>query len=124
MTYKRAHLIAENNTNTRDTVEELHLVLQGRSDSEIAGDIIDALSESAPNFYPIKRIVDLVYFAGKRGAFLLQLADVCAFIIRCFIEQKPRALSFAEILTADNTSVLHTGDSPAGFEVINFTSVV
>jgi hypothetical protein len=115
-----ANLIAENNNETRRAVKEMSLILRGLRHGEVEGDIVSLIIEFANGYFPIRRIVDTVYFANKEDAFLLQLADACALMIRYFFEGRSNAEEFLDVLTQGNPSVLGNRDNPAGYGVVTF----
>jgi Protein of unknown function (DUF3800) len=85
-----ATLTVEDNTETKGTVKLMHDAFRGvgppglvKWAKEYSQDV-----ESTAEFLPLRKIVDGVHFIGKSGAFLLQLADACAWIIRCYFEEK------------------------------------
>jgi hypothetical protein len=82
-----ARLIAENNTQTHRVIKEAHKVLRGKADHSNVKGITDQL-EFMKAYLPVRRIVDTVHFVEKDEAFLLQLADACAFLFRFWAEGK------------------------------------
>jgi hypothetical protein len=115
-----ASLVVENNDNACKFIKSTHSLLRGRnlgrgSDAgafsyfkEIAGDCV-----------PIRKIKGAVHFASKDEELLLQVADVCAFIIRRFLEGKSDE-EFVNVLTVNNSTVLHPVDSNGGFKNMSF----
>ena len=85
----------------------------------------ELIEEYGGSYLPISKIVDTVHFASKNEAILLQIADVCAFIVRCFLEKKPHAEDFLNAFTDNTPSLLapaRTGkdDDPAGYKILGF----
>lgn len=118
-----ATLVVEDNTDTRRRVKEMHRLLRGTLPRSEEGDeILSVLLEYAADCLPIRRIVDTVYFADKQDAFLLQIADACALMIRYYFENRNNAAPFLDALTQGNPSVF--GERVrAGFQVVNFKPV-
>ena len=115
-----ARLVAENNTDARKLAERIHLILQGRVES----DLIRLLSKIAPHCLPITKIVDSVHFAGKNDAVLLQIADACAFTIRCFCERKANVKEFVDALTQNRPDSLRIGTGQrGGYSILNFGNI-
>ena len=56
----------------------------------------------SPDCLPITKIVDTVHFVEKDDAFLLQIADVCALMIRYAYEGKSSAKEFFNLLLGEN----------------------
>jgi hypothetical protein len=95
-----ATIVAENNADTHRTVKRVHNILRGRKRS--LRQFVTVLGKQmglSPEIMPLKRIIDTVYFAEKDDAFLLQIADACAFIIRYFIEEKSNVDDFLDAFT-------------------------
>jgi len=93
-----ATIIAENNTETKKIVKEMHDTLRGMHPTR--AEFLKSTStrwKFGPNFLPLTKLVDTVHFAEKTDAFLLQIADACATLIRYYIEEKP---NIEEFLTA------------------------
>jgi hypothetical protein len=66
-----ATLVAEDNTEARRRVKQVHRLLRGTLPRSEEGDeILSILLEYASDCLPIRRIVDTVYFADKQDAFL------------------------------------------------------
>ncbi|PYK26210.1 MAG: hypothetical protein DME59_08270 [Verrucomicrobia bacterium] len=89
--FELATLTVEDNTETKATVKVMHDAFRGvghpgllKWAKQYPQDV-----EGTADFLPLRKIVDGVHFVGKSGAFLLQLADACAWIIRCYLEEKP-----------------------------------
>ena len=93
-----ATLTAEDNTETKKTVKLMHDVLRGVHPEYEHWIRQRGLTMGLGHaFFPIRRIRDTVNFVGKSGAFLLQVADACAWIIRLYLGEKP---GLDEFLTA------------------------
>ena len=93
-----ADITAEDNTQTKNTVKMMHDVLRGIHPAYAHW--MNERSESmkpGSNFFPFRRLRDSVNFQGKSETFFLQLADVCAWIIRLYLEEKK---GMDEFLTA------------------------
>ena len=85
-----ATLTAEDNTETKKTVKLMHDALRGVHPEYEHWVIQRELTMGlGHDFFPLRRIRDTVNFVGKSGAFLLQVADACAWIIRLYLEEKP-----------------------------------
>jgi len=118
-----ASLTVENNDETRQAVKLMHLLLSGRHFSPVAGDLVSVIIDFANGYVPIRRIVDIVLFAEKDHAFLLQLADACALMLRYFFEGRTSAEEFLDVLTQGNPSALGNRNDPAGYGVLTFKPV-
>ena len=77
-----ATLHAENNTDTQKMIRLVRRSLGGKSKYNLA----ELMSKTAQRYLPIGKIVDEISFHEKDDAFLLQLADACALIIRYALE--------------------------------------
>lgn len=76
-----ATLVYENNDTARKMIRELHNDLKNPS-----GNMLDVLPQwKMREFVPLTRIVDTAHFADKKDTSILQLADLCAFVIRRFL---------------------------------------
>ncbi|HEU0048014.1 MAG TPA: DUF3800 domain-containing protein [Nitrososphaera sp.] len=90
-----ATIIAEDNTDTKATVKKMHDAFRGVHPTFNEWVKQRSLNLGLGNdFFPIRRIKDTVHFVGKSGAPLMQIADAAAFIIRCYLEQKPEIDQF------------------------------
>lgn len=79
-----ARVIAEDNNTTRDFIKTAHGYLKGREPA-----ILRSLRKSGlRKDLPLKRIVEVPFFALKEDVGMLQLADVCAFVLRYWAEGK------------------------------------
>jgi hypothetical protein len=114
-----ATVIAENNTDTRNVIKAMHVLLQGRDRSSgLSPQIYASLQEHSADCLPVTRIIDTVHLASKDEAILLQLADACALIIRYALERKAHAEPFFDALSWG--SHIYAGDDigPAGTVVL------
>ena len=118
-----ATLVAENNSETQKTVRDMHGTLRGQSSTLNSRRLFDLLQPEMPaDCLPITRIVDTVHHAEKRGAFLLQIADACALILRYAFEEKASAQGFIALMLGDNWQKPHINDERfGGFQVLPFT---
>jgi hypothetical protein len=99
-----ATLVAENNDVSNRTIKTLHHILRGWNlDSKEAQHFRDIGGE----YLPLRKIVDFVHFAQKNEAFLLQLADACAFVYRCYLEGKSEASDLFDALSVNNQKNLN-----------------
>jgi hypothetical protein len=71
-------LIAEDKPEVKSAFKEIHRVAQ--NPDKIKQSIPAKLAESEE--LPVTRIVDDIYFTDKQGSVPLQIADVCAFVIK------------------------------------------
>jgi hypothetical protein len=83
-----AMVIAENNDQTKEILKIGYEMLQGISEPTDL-ELWSVAYAGMKDFLPIKKIVHESHFADKNGAYLLQIADACAFIIRYLLEKKP-----------------------------------
>jgi hypothetical protein len=118
-----ATLIAENNPQTWKAVRTMHDLLRGTifTDSEVKD--WSSMLKLGPDFLPLRKIVDSVHFQEKDGAYLLQIADACAVIIRYFIEGKGNIGDFIGAFTEGDPrklSKLISPGSQGGCAVLNF----
>ena len=101
-------------------VELMHQVLRGKG----APGMFKVFAEFAPGVLPITKIVDTVHFARKRDAFLLQIADACALIIRYHFEKKPNVWEFFNALTEGKPERLEIGTGlQGGYAIVNFSLI-
>lgn len=85
-----ATLTVEDNTETKRTVSLMHDAFRDVAHPAISNWAKSyAVNTDSTDFFPLTKVVDGVHFVGKSGAFLLQLADACAWIIRRYLEEKP-----------------------------------
>jgi len=122
-----ATLVAENNDNAHKAIKLIHAFLKDKNPHVKLVHLSSYLKEIGGSYLPISKIVDTVHFASKNEAILLQIADVCAFIVRCFLEKKPHAEDFLNAFTDNTPSLLapsKTGedDDPAGYKIFGFSS--
>jgi len=101
-----ATIIAEDNTQTRKTVKLMHDVFRGIHPS-FAKYVEGTASQLnlGPDFFPLKKIVDTVHFVDKSGAFLLQIADASALIIRWYLEEKANVEEFVSAFTSRDPEI-------------------
>ena len=108
-----AMLHAENNTDTQKAGKDMHTLLRGRNLDETSLRRFQSLYLIGTGFIPLKRIVDVVSFQDKQDAILLQLADACAFTIRCCLQGKPNIEEFRSALTDKNSQKRFSPDDDA-----------
>lgn len=70
-----AMLIYEDNQTCRTLIRKTHNFLR-------IVDISPVLSDEIKPFFPMRRVVDTAHFADKTDTSLIQLADVCAFVMK------------------------------------------
>ena len=90
-----ATITAEDNTETKKTVKWMLDVF--RSPNAEVRSFLEwqsMMMKFPLDFLPLRKIIHTVHFAAKSDAFLLQLADACAFILRYYIEEKAGASEF------------------------------
>jgi len=85
-----AQVVAENREEVQETVSDLHHLL--RSEKEVA-----ALGPPAGRF-PLVKVRGGAQFAAKRDFPALQIADVCAFVIRGIINDRREYAPFYNLL--------------------------
>jgi Protein of unknown function (DUF3800) len=125
-----ATLVAENNSETHKAVKEAHNILSGTNlASERDKRIFDFLTKDiAPEWLPVRRIVDTVHFAEKYEASLLQIADACALVIRYCLEEKASAQEFINWFSQDHPEKIFvrgvrvSEDAPMGYNVLVFSA--
>ena len=69
-----ALLVAENTNSARKAIKEAHLIYRSEAQVKIRGINVDC--------FPLTKIRDTVHFAAKEECRHLQLADVCAFVLK------------------------------------------
>jgi hypothetical protein len=80
-----AMLIAEDRSLVRKMLKVAHSILRGRADPAFQAFLPEMLDGDSGIFkfvLPLERIVETVHFADKRESSLLQIADLCAFVIK------------------------------------------
>lgn len=97
-----ATMHSENNATTRDMVRLARRSLAGRTKLNLA----ERMGEHAQRYLPISRIVDEVSFFEKDDAFLLQLADVCAVLLRFAFEGRKQYQMFFDAFTNNQSHKL------------------
>jgi hypothetical protein len=116
-----ATIHAENNNTTHKAVRQMRRVLSGKSKhTELFG---ATLSERARQYIPIRRIVDEIGFYDKDDAFLLQIADACALILRFALEGKENCEPFFDSLTNGHRDLLQPAQSSGDFNMLYFEEV-
>lgn len=86
-----AHLVAEDNTQSRKLLKEAHTFLKSK-------EMVAGLPSAIRAVLPLHHIVDTVFFAEKTESSALQLADACVFAIRRHLEQRNDAADYYEPL--------------------------
>ena len=76
-----ALLIAEDRPCVRDTVRDVHSLMRSKKGTE---------QLDAEQYLPLSHIRDTVHWAGKMQSRHLQLADICAFVIRGHLDKHPQ----------------------------------
>lgn len=94
--------VAEDNSSARRAIKAAHASLKDPSKAEMLKPM------SGEGLLPVKRIVDTVHFAQKQEAVMLQIADVCAYIVK-------RVISGAAHASELFKTVLNGVDVPAGW---------
>lgn len=84
------HIIAENNDEVRLAAREAHTLLRNPQEILAAG------GPANHPVYPFKRIRDGLQFTTKAESRLLQVADVCAWAMRRYVNFAPNARRFFE----------------------------
>ena len=93
---ENALLISENNDLAKKMIKEVHASFKKEDLPERLLSRANVIQEM--NCFPIKRIRDTVHFAAKDECRLLQLADVCAFVIRGHLIRHKHNPRFYELL--------------------------
>lgn len=116
-----ASLVVENNDNSQKAVKLMHALMRSRNLDDASSPLLADLEQMAPDCLPLKKIVHGVYFALKEDSSLLQIADACAFTIRCFLEAKPGIKEFCDVLTGNNPQALARDESKdfAGYNILS-----
>lgn len=78
-------VIAEDRDAVRRMIKRVQAALQGRTD-DLPKELLAEFAE-----LPYQHIRDTVHFAAKTEAHLLQVADICAFLIRGFVSGHPQS---------------------------------
>jgi hypothetical protein len=120
-----AELLCENTEGASKAVRAVHALLKGKELSP-AGDVdsLAFLKRLVSEHLPLTKIIDGVAFGAKEEAIPLQLADACAFIIRCLIEKKPAAWEFCEVFGYELGDLMPTDDAKAGWIILPFDGLV
>jgi len=115
-----ASLVVENNDNSQKAIKMIHALMRSRNLDEASPALVSDLKQMAPGCLPITKIVHGVYFASKEDSVVLQIADACAFTIRCFLEEKPGIGEFRDVLTGNNPQALKRDESKdfAGYNIL------
>lgn len=87
---ENALLIAENNNSSRSMIKSVHAIFRDDESVKRMGLKDDHL--------PLTRIRDTVHFADKQECRHLQLADVCAFVLRGYLTRHPHNPRFFDAL--------------------------
>jgi hypothetical protein len=103
-----AVLTVENNDNARIAVKRIHNLLK------YGGTGISYIEEIGKDYLPIRKIVHVPHFVLKDEVSLLQIADACAFIFRCYLEKKPNTEEFFDALTKNKPDRLAINPTPPG----------
>ena len=82
-------LICEDRPEVRKRIKRVHAMLLGKGHIKPPSEIYDKFFE-----VPYKHIKDAVHFTEKTESPFLQVADVCAFLIRGFLTEHPRSRQF------------------------------
>lgn len=117
-----ASLVVENNDNSQKAIRLMHALMRSKNLDETASLLVADLKQMAPDCLPLKKIVHGVYFASKEDSVLLQIADVCAFTIRRFLEAKPDIKEFCDVLTGNNPQALKRDETKdfAGYNMLSY----
>jgi hypothetical protein len=89
---RHAIMIFENNDQCKKAFGHIVWMLRNPVSAEVLSDI------AYSSLLPLKGIIDTAHFVEKRGAPLLQLADVCAFVLRRKWLEKPDADRFYDYI--------------------------
>jgi hypothetical protein len=74
--------IAEDNTAHKEVVKDIKAIAQQAAGFEMFGDGVNFSFQWRPGDLPLRKIKSGYHFAAKREEPLLQLADVCSFVVR------------------------------------------
>jgi hypothetical protein len=100
--------VAENNDSARRAVKGAHQFLY-----ETPGAQIPFLADCLP----ISRIIDTVHFASKAEAVLLQIADVCAYVIARYINKAQGSDVLVDLMTGGQGIPRETFDPAGGYRI-------
>jgi len=123
-----ATLIVENNEQTSKEIAAMHSLLSRASADRRISAYWSKVLKVEEGFLPVRKIIHSVHFQNKNEAFLLQIADACAFIIRCFIEKRPNLDDLIAAFGGNNQSRVDAWmehrKHPGGQAIIDFGSRV
>jgi Protein of unknown function (DUF3800) len=108
-------ITVERNQETEEVLEGMMHLLLGVCDPCILT-FWRVAAQIPEGFLPLTKIVEAANSVPKHGAFLLQIADACAFIIRCYLERKEGIEEFISALTGGHPEKLGSaGDDKEHF---------
>ena len=116
-----ATLVVEKNDDSQKAIKLVHDLMRKRNLDLASSAILSDLNRMLPGGLPINKIIHDPHFVIKEVSALLQIADACAFTIRCFLEGKPAIKQFCEVLTGNNLDVLKRDESRdfAGYNIVS-----
>jgi hypothetical protein len=116
-----ATMHAEQNSDTEKMIRIARKSLSGKGQI----DLLQFLSPEARSYMPITKIIDEISFHKKDDAFLLQIADACALIIRYALEGRQDCREFFDAMFFQNANVedirKQTADQATGYFLLTFT---
>jgi hypothetical protein len=116
-----AAMHAEQNSDTEKIVRFVRKSLGGRTNFDVA----QMLSDNARSYLPITKIIDEISFHHKDDAFLLQIADATAFLLRYLMEERKDCDDLFEAFFSQETAAGMFRErmvgNGAGYSVLNFT---
>jgi hypothetical protein len=116
-----ATMHAEQNSDTEKIIRVVRKSLGGKTQFNVAS----LLSSEAQSFLPITKIIDEISFHHKDDAFLLQIADATALIVRYLLEKRGDCEDLFEAFftrkDAANAMRRVLADVGGGYNVMKFT---
>lgn len=114
LTYPRDEVcmvVAEDTDRVKRGIKDAHALL--RSSHKIRGTELEDFS-----VLPLSRVIDTPHFAAKTDSPLLQLADLCSFLIKRRLERRENSQPFFEIIAPQIVHHVSDFDPPMGSEKI------
>ena len=102
-------LIAEDRKEVRRMIKSVHSMFRDRPESPLK--IPEEAMEPYMRYLPFERIIEDVQFAEKSSSSLLQVSDICAFVIKRKISLKPHSDRYFNLLREN----FILGGEPVGF---------
>jgi Protein of unknown function (DUF3800) len=116
-----ATMHAEQNSDTEKIIRVIRKSLGGKTPFNVA----KLLSDRAQSYLPITKIIDEISFHHKDDAFLLQIADAAALVLRYLLEERRDCEDLFEAFFTNKDAASSfrqaMASSGAGYNVLRFT---